>query len=252
MFESSITAETFMSWQTGELRYIRIGTIHPAAPGFVKRTTWKSYRVLAPYDRVVAQLATEANHACHHNSHEARRRGEYANRMLDLFGEEIESLADSDPVTFYSKVLTPILVRQLRGVHDDISRTICAVVAQGSKSASIQEAAQFYLTMDPSNPIYIRLYRRQSLNLPIVRWHLATVLGVINKNHKGHYDRFYTDHALIMDSLNVSGAYQDKDEEGYPLLNRVEAGALVAEGLDEYFEMELGFVVRTALPSSEA
>jgi hypothetical protein len=242
VFDCQVTAETFLSWQAGELRLFRLGTIHPAVPGFLKRTTWKQYRILAPYDRIIAQLAAESDHGHNHASHEARRREEYANRVLDLFAKEVESLP-GEAVTFYPKTLTPILVRQLRGVHDDISRTIRAVVARGSEEVTIQQATEFYLTMDPANPTYIRLYRRQLLNLPIVRWHLATILGIIHPNHKEHYDRFYTDHALIMHSLDVEDPYPNLDEDGYPLLNRVEVGALVAEGLEEYFELELAFVV---------
>lgn len=241
-----------MSWQAGELRTFELGTIHPGAPGFLKRTTWKTYRILAPYDRIIAQLTAESNHGRHHNSHEARRREEYANRVLDLFGEEIESVAGEDPATFYSKTLTPILARQLRGVHDDISRTIRAVVAHGAEFASIEQAATFYFTMDPADPMYIRLYRRQLLNLPIVRWHLAVVLGMIHLNNKAHYDRFYTDHCLIMHSLNVQGGYNRLDQDGYPLLNRVEVGALVAEGLDDYFGTELASMVCATLLCSTA
>ena len=235
-----------MTWEPGELRSFDIGTF--GEPGGSKVTTWKTYRILAPYERIIAQLALESDVSTIHNSHETCRRGEYANRVLDLFGEEIESFT-GNPSEFFSQVLTPILVRQLRGLHDDSSTTVRAVVAEGKDPATLEQATKFYLTLDPTDPDYIPLYRRQLLTLPIARWHLATVLGLIPKGHRRHYHRFYNDHVIIMQSLDVADPYPIVDEAtNIPYLTRTEVAAIVAERLEDFFEHELRFVVR--IPSS--
>lgn len=231
-----MTVQSFMSWEQGELRAFDIGT--SGDKGGSKVTQWKTYKILAPYERMIAQLALESEVAKVHKSHETSRRGEYANRVLDLFGEEVESFA-GDPSTFFSKVLTPILMRQLRGLHDDSSATVRAVVAQGKDKATIKQASEFYLTADPTDPDYIPFYRRQLLNLPIARWHLATVFGVVRKTHTRHYHRFYNDHVVIMRSLD----YSVVDEAGIPLLGSTEVAAIVAERLEDFFDKELNLVV---------
>ena len=229
-----------MHWERGELRSFDVGT-----PG-ATAAQWRTYKILAPYERIIAQLALEAEHGEKHLSHEPRRRREYANRVLDLFGDEIKSFS-GDPSAFFSAVLSPILIRQFMGVHDDLSETVRAVVAKGEESATADDVVEFYLKADPTDPSYIPFYRRQLLNMPIARWHLAVVLGLIRMAHTRHYHRFYNDHVLIMESLT----YDELDPEtNIPLLNKTDMAAIAAERLEGFFRQELGLVVCTILIST--
>lgn len=222
-----------MSWECGELRQFDLGTRGETV------IEWKTYRILAPYDRIIAQLVLESEHGKDHASHEPRRRREYANRVLDLFAEEIKSFP-GHPSMFYSTVLSPILIRQFKGVHDDLSHIVRAVIANEEDPVTVEQVVMFYLQVDPTDPFYIAMYRRQLLNLPIARWHLAVVLGLAPMHHKRHYHRFYNDHVVIMPSL----IYDELDEEtGIPLLNATEMAALAAERLEDFFKPELQLVV---------
>ena len=208
--------------------------------------------ILAPYDHIVAQLVAEIRLSKNADSHETRRRSAYARQVLDLFADEITKFK-GDPSQFYSTVLTPLLMRWLKGLHDASSKLVLAVIGRGAEKATMEQAAAFYLTLNSTDPKHIRLYRRQLLNLPIARWYLATILKLVPTAYTGnaHYHRFHKDQNAIMKLiLDRSIAYRNLDEHGLPLLNKTEAAALVATGLDDFFALELRRAVRTMLSLS--
>ena len=210
--------------------------------GHGSRIQFKTYRILAPYDRIISQLAAEIEHGEDHDTHESRRRQEYAKRVLDMFATEVERYKGPED-EFYSKILTPILVRQLKGLHDALSHVVRAMVSQGKPPATTAQAVEFYFNIDPTHPRLIPHYRRQLINLPIARWHLATVYGVCTLGNGDSYDRFHDDHDGIMRSLKENGC-GERGPSKIPLLNWEEVTAIVAEGLAPFFKPELDLVVR--------
>ena len=161
---------------------------------------WTLHRIRAPYDRLISQLAAELEHGEDHDTHESRRRQEYAKRVLDLFAIEVERYRGHED-DFYSKILTPILVRQLKGVDDASSYVVRAVVSNNTPPASVAQAAEFYFNLDPTDPCHIPHYCRRLLNLPIARWHLAIVLGQALLGEGNQYEHIHDDHDSIMASL---------------------------------------------------
>lgn len=210
---------------------------------------WTDHRILAPYDHILGQLVAEIHLSVRGaDTHETRRRSVYAKQVIDRFADEITKFK-GDPSRFYSTVLTPLLVRWLRGLHDAYSKVALAVIARGADEATMEQATAFYLTMNPTDPKYIRLYRRQLLNLPIARWYLATVLNVVPAGYTAaeHYHRFQKDHnAIMFSNANRSTAYRTLDEYGIPHLNKTEAAVLIATRLEVFFRPELQRAVRSS------
>ena len=233
-----MTPEAFMSWDKAELRKYRKGRL---VRGHGSRLQWKTHFILAPYDRIISQLAAEVKHGEDHDTHESRRRQEYAKRLLDLFAIEVERYKGDAP-KFFSKVLTPLLIRQLKGVDDSSSHVVRAMVSNGKPPATVAQAIEFYLNTDPTDPRHIPHYRRRLINLPIAHWHLATVLGHAALGDGDSYIRFHDDHDQIMRSLKEKG-YGKSGPSGIPLLNIDEVAAVVAEGLAPFFKPELDLVV---------
>jgi hypothetical protein len=236
-FKSRLTAEKFMSWEENELRMYGIGR---HVRGLTK-LVFKTYLVRAPYDHIISQLVAEVDHGEAHDTHESRRRQEYAKRLLDLFAIEAERYK-GDPMDFYPKTLTPILVRQLNGVHDASSTVVEAVVSRNKPPATSEQTIKFYLGKDPTSPSLIPHYRRQLLSLPIPRWHLAVLLKATTLGNGSDYNRFHDDHYTITRSIHQSG-YPKRGPNNIPLLNEDEVAAIVCEGLTSFFDSELNLVV---------
>ena len=74
-----------------------------------------------------SQLMAESMHSQRDGGHESRRREDYAQKVLDKFGGELRQFKDL-PVTFRSKVLTPILQCQVTGIHNTYTPTVCTGV----------------------------------------------------------------------------------------------------------------------------
>ena len=74
-------------------------------------------------------------------------RATYLLKVLDLFAKELVGIAAELPQRWRSRVLNPILQRQLAGVLDNVPNMVELQVGR-----SVEEAAQFYLTVDPLNP----------------------------------------------------------------------------------------------------
>jgi len=232
-----------MSWKPGELRPFEVGRLIANRGKSGHKVKWQTYYILAPYDRIIAQLEAENECGEAYDTHESRCRQEYAKHVLDKFAQEIKS-DDIDPSTFRSAVLTPILIRQLKGIHDASSETVRTLVSHSKQMATIQDATAFYLSEDPTNPSYIPIYRRQLLNIPRARWHLSVVMGRTDLKDPGpYYNRFHADHDKIMESLTGPNAYEEVDDSGNPLLNLTEVACILAERLEEFFEPELALVI---------
>ena len=167
-----------MRWKKGETRTIEFGRSRKLRGKGLFKIHYNTYELPAPYDRIVCQLVDEELHGQMHNSHKARRRQTYAQQVLDLFADE---LMDStvDPAAFRSVILTPILQRQLAGVHDAYTSCVRTAVGKGKAKPTILDATEVYLSRGPTEPKFIPTFRCNLVYIPEAHWHL----GVVN-NHK--------------------------------------------------------------------
>jgi hypothetical protein len=204
---------------------------------------------LAP--SVICQLIAENQFAQDNNCHEARRRQTYPNEILDAFAMEIKSYVGPS-ADFRSKVLTPILQRQLWGVYDACGPMVRMAVAVGKDKPTIADAKRFYLKDDPTDPGFIPIYRRNLLYNPEARWHLGVVMGIPPpSDSQEYYKKIKTNHDKIMAALQL--ALEQKQPEDFPegeipegdirLLSKTEALAILDEGLWDFFGLELRQVV---------
>lgn len=256
----SINIEQFMTWKPGELRIVQLGEEH--ITGRTKTIQYTDVEVPAPYDRLVSQLIAEIRYSAGQNAvkndiHESRRRQFYAKRILDAFSKELKGFKDSGipPTSFRSKILTPILQRQLSGLPDAYTPTVRAAVSTiVGEEPTIEDVTRFYLDDDPVDPAFIASYRRGLLHVPEPRWHLALVAGVASmtptQDSIDHYAKVRRNHDEIMEAITAMQEFKEYDEVGLPLLTHTEVKAILDEGLETFFEHELNYVVRYTLPPS--
>lgn len=231
-----------MSWTSPvELRTIEVG--HPKKrklknSHYVK---WTKVSIPAPYDRILGQLVAEVGFAMDHNIYEALRRQSYANEILDGFVDEID-LYSGPSRNFRSKVLSPILQRQLKGVYDAQGPMVRSAVG-----TTIGEATEFYLEDDPTDPGNIPIYRRNIIYSAEARWHLAIIMGLSPDAHRQHYLKVIANHDKILEAVSLEPQLDVPPGE-IPPLRKVEARVIVDEGLCEFFRPELYEVVRITPP----
>ena len=235
-----------MSWTAGELRTLQIGTTgsdHQAETS--SQVAFEDAQILAPYDRIICQLIAEDLHGEQDTSHEALRRQSYARRVLDRFVEEYR-LFEGPAASFRSEVLSPILVRQLRGLSDHYSWPVSNTIALGEDTITIDDVTRFYLSVDPTDTGLIPKYRTGIVGIAEARWHLATVMEVLVVGAEDGYVRVGDNQAELADALWQEYLNQGIRDEGpgvYPL-RPAEVDAIVDEGLEAFFGPELETVVR--------
>lgn len=191
-FSVNLPGEAFFTWENDQTLEILIASEKRKVP---KKKRWEwVYRqkyVPVPYARLVHQLVAEIEHSTFNRAHEAQRRASYASRVLEQFGDEIESIRGLDSHSeeayhFRSHVLSPILQRQRQGVPDDYVPSIHAGIVRAvlSRKEEIKEleytltmndVTSFYLEQDPVDAIHIPAYVRHAVSIREVRWHLNIV-----------------------------------------------------------------------------
>ena len=239
-----------MSWtmETEDLRVVEVKLTKRSRGKTRPRTVKKNYKLPAPYHRLVSQLVTEIDFAEGYNTHESHRRQVYAEEVLDEFGKELDGLKsteDTAMVGFRSVVLTPILQRQLFGIHDAYTPYVHSIIMDNNPKLNIEAVTKFYLGEDPTDPAYIPTYRRNLLYLPEARWHLGLTMGVLGKLPEPkacglYFDKIQNHHDMIIEAL--PGLEYDHDR--FPLLTQAERSAIIEEGLELFFEEELARPVR--------
>lgn len=250
-FKCTIKANEVFTWESKELRRVQIRTRKAGKPA-----PWQERLVPAPYDRIIAQMILEASHGKHDASHEARRRQEYAERVLIHFGHELKAF--SGPAeSFRPRSLTPILQRQLWGVDDAYTPAVSDAIAEDEDDPTILDATKFYLGEDPTDPAWIPTYRRNMLYISEARWHLGVIAGSMSLGDKEGYGmvRKHTD--LLMESLagdsedsdgDKSSDEGDEPDENVPLLSELEVLAIVVERIEWFYREELMRVVSDTVP----
>lgn len=228
-----------MKWDAGELFPITMGRK-------VKKVNRASYvtkkwvkQVPVQYARLVQQFDLEDRHGFEDTGHESRRRMAYARHVLNEFGKELEYFRGGEG-EFRSKVLTPILQRQLRGVPDCHTPDIDHYISESGEEVTIGEATRFYLLIDPLDPVCIPTYRRNLIYIREARWHLAILAKVCDWVSREQYNSTIDNDDYIICGLEAG----EGGSGGIPPFNANEVAVIFAEELDGFFRNELNAVVR--------
>lgn len=237
-----------MEWTAGDLRDVQIGTSKKRRNKHSYEVTYEERKIRAPYDRIICQLLLEDEHGEFNVSHEALRRQAYAREVLDEFAKELRAYKGS-PADFRSRVLTPILQRQLMGVADAYFPVVYVAVAddEDDSEPTIGQATEFYLSEDPTDPALIDDYRHNIIFIPEARWHLGVVMGKIDRTSPASYKKIRDNHDLLMAQILKEMEDAD-DDDNAQTFSPSEVMVVVDERLDEFFRPELDEVVRITQP----
>lgn len=224
----------------------------------------------AVYAQIIDQFRQEHKHALEDFGHEAQRRDAYVSEVLTYVAEEIlegKGLGSGSATAsrWRSKVLTPIVQRQIAGVSDAYRPSLEHAVRDQTLDLSknpqmtIAEATDFYLSMDPTDPQWITTYRRNLIYSRELRWYLAVLMkeqtGVevgdahYYKKTIEHHD-YLLDESKILDSPTSSEGGEKEinddlqDDEDPPLFTDMEVYVIISEGIEFFFEEELEGQVR--------
>lgn len=242
-----------MDWEDGELAKVSFGWRKKKPKKRSWTLTFVDKWIPVPYVRLVHQFTLEAKHGMANDGHEAVRRMNYAQRMLEAFGRELEGYRGTKE-KFRSKVLTPVLQRQLRGIPDTYAPPLRAhMCSSDDEVVTLSEATKFYLKYDPLSPRCIPSYRRNLLYIREARWHLMVLLKKIKVTSTKDFNWGLRHHTAILRGMlkPIHKVVEDEEEEPSPVprLNYAEVKAIILEGLEEFFHLELARVVCTrALP----
>ena len=101
------------------------------------------------YLRVVVGLNREITFETEDDlkSHNCRFRSMYSMKILDHFAEELLAIGQGPGPRWRSRILNPLLQRQLEGLTDYEAQSV-----EEGVGSSIEEAVKFYLVQDPLDP----------------------------------------------------------------------------------------------------
>ena len=243
-----------MDWEDTTLRTIEFGKLRKMKGKITHKVTYTAYNIPAVYHRLVCQLVAEDGHGQHHHSHESRHRQMYARQILDKFAEEMIKKAAQHPAkqipptSFRSHILTPILQRQLRAVHDAYKPSVhTAMIRKGESSLTVSRTTEIYLHQDPALSCLTTRYRHHLLYIPEPQWHLAIVINPGRLDDANFYNMVREHHEQILMEIREETGKETgdtvRDAHGMPVLRRAEVRAIVLEGLEDFFAQELSAVV---------
>jgi hypothetical protein len=225
-----------MQWETGQVTPVNFGKAKPQ----IADVEWKTRDLPLQYAWLISQFEAEEYHSWYNYGHEAIRRQGYVRRMLDALANELESIEVCGG-NFRSKVLTPVLQRQLQGLPDAYAPSIHSALADNQGVVTIAKATRFYLGEDPLHPGNISMLRRNIIYSREARRHLSLVychpisgteaynLSIRNQDH------------LMNNPKDLRGG----DGDGkIPAFSYVEMLIVVSEGLEDFFRVELKDQVR--------
>ncbi|KAF9779586.1 hypothetical protein BJ322DRAFT_1024452 [Thelephora terrestris] len=236
-FDAEVTGDSFMTWKEGQLHDISYGK-RKKQSGDRRKWNMVTKHIPVQYARLLHQFILEIELAKKNKAHEILRRQTYAQKVLDEFGLELNRFRGAEH-QFRSKVLTPILQRQLNGIPDVHGPAIRRALDPQNSKPTIARVTAFYLGMDPLDPKYIPSYRHNLVYIREARWHLAVVLGKIDGKSQEDFAITLSHHDLIQNNMQRSSR---PTGGGFPRWNDVEVSAVVEEELDEWFDTELGRV----------
>ena len=187
------------------------------------------YKLHAGYRRLLLGFTREINFAQIDKlgGHNFLFRATYLFRVLDHFARELEEGLTPGQVEsweFRSRVLNPILQRQMRGVYDHEPKMIELTVG-----GTLDDVGKFYLTEDPLAPRCINTTRRAILYILPVRLSLAFLSCEMPKES---YDRGRENTSLLMGS---KGAADAKFRESTTELDTWENKVVLIEKLERFY-----------------
>jgi hypothetical protein len=233
-------ASWFKGWGNGDLQQIWFAKRRKkrGKNEYARPKRFHDRRIPIPYCRLLHQLISEDVHGNTDQGHESLRRQSYARGMVNAFGKELEDFKGNKE-DFRSKVFTPVLQRQLRGIPDSYALAIRAYLSDDD-DITIADATKLYLHMDPLHPRCFPSYRRNLVYIREARWHLACLAGQAKLDSVRHFNWFLDHYDVVMGQL---ADVDDSDRPRIPRLTQTEAEVIVSEGLQEYFEGDLVAVV---------
>ena len=180
------------------------------------------HRVILGFKREIAVVLQDRKHDAHHLF-----RAMYLLQVLDHFAEELADEKRAITMRWRSRVLNPLLQRQLRGIHDHSIPLIKEVVG-----LTKQDAARFYLVMDPFDPKLEKRVLRSLLYIWQVRWSIGRCI-------EGRYSKATVEDCersrAITEKLWTERSTLDETEfESTPLWN-YEGQAIVEEDIVQYY-----------------
>jgi hypothetical protein len=180
---------------------------------------------------------------------------------------ELEPLPEDANPNWRSKVLTPILQRQLQGIPDPYAPAIHTAISNCSRDddddvyedgededandvVTISDATKFYLGTDPLDPSNLPTFRRNLVYIREVRWYLQMLFenGNLLSDRKC-FDRSINNQDYLINTVDDDEIDEDEEEDeeeeddGVPLLSSAEASTIYFEHLEEFFKEELERVV---------
>jgi len=213
----------------------------------------------------------EVAHGGHNPAHEAQRRAVYADQVTDQLGDEIYQRVDlcrPGPAAsnWRSKVLTPILQRQIAGVPDGYLPALHAGVLDpeedksdlsqdenSSRNMTIAEATTFYLNTDPADPAVIPEYRRNIIYTREARWYLSVLLRQISLDDAEAYNHTLWTQEQLADPGEPDERPPEEerspspggDSDEIPKVEDAEWYILLEEGIADFFQDEIAAAVCT-------
>jgi len=197
-----------------------------------------------PYVCLVHQFMAEDLHGQADDGHEAVRHMGYAQRMLEAFGKELEGF-EGTAEDFRSKVLTPVLQRQLCGIPDSYAGVICDCLATDlGGEVTIANATCFYLGNNPLEPAWIPSYCCNIIYIHDAFWHLAVVDGSVTISDFTDFNIVIDNYDIVMEAMKKKAEEngsegEDDDQSRIPNLSVVEVMAILHVSLQDFFEPEL-------------
>ena len=158
-------------------------------------------------------------------------RAVYLMKILDLFADELGQLTDVT-TQFRSRALNPILQRRLRGVDEHEPEQVALSVGK-----TLEEAADFYLTLDPLDPEHIETVLRNLLYIWPVRFSISFL------NAKGTDDAYGVALENTLYLLSQRELISDEDWVS-AILTEAEFQLIDAEHLSVYYETLINRSVR--------
>jgi len=188
----------------------------------------KSYTIHKGYHRVLLGFIQEIKFMTEDGitNHNCLFRAVYLTMVLDFFVDELEKIIPTDPSSFRSRTLNPILQRQLRGVSDHEARAVKAEVGN-----TLGNAGSFYLQDDPLDPDLICKVFRNILYV----WHVRLALGYLGTGLKATEASFTTALRNTQDLLSSRGKTADEEWDDKEIMI-YESKLAYIEGLGPYYE----------------
>ena len=162
-------------------------------------------------------------------THNCLFRGVYLIKVMDLFAEELKG-AHMVTARWRSRVLNPLLQRQLRGVSDHEPEAVRNEVGN-----TLEASAAFYLTHDPLNTALTGKLRRNILYI----WHVRLSLDFLGYKYvEGSAEIAIENSQALLDNR---GLYADEEFDEDKLYS-FERNVIKAENIERLYDELLGWV----------